>query len=286
MQHATKAYSFLVFALLAIATTGILMIQNYTSAASVWNRQEKIYQERLSTLSGSIQALRAERTEAERLYREKDTALSGSINTAKDEYGRIEICLQSRSIDCENADKQAMFSLIPATYAQSNSWTDSLAPASEVPKRTSESLCAIGTWSHDVRSLAVNYPWVAGWKNNNPSGITLGSKALEKSFDEAGILWYVWTARPAKEWSNYYGFPDLENGMRAKLLIIKRSYKNHSIASYLRVWGTDGINTHIDTKRAIASLSDDELLTLIRSQIRKESGALSDYIFDHVIRCN
>ena len=121
MQHATKAYAFLAFALLAIATTGIFMIQNYTSAASVWNRQEKIYQERLSTLSGSIQALRAERTEAERLYREKDTALSGSINTAKDEYGRIEICLQSRSIDCENADKQAMFSLIPATYAQSNS---------------------------------------------------------------------------------------------------------------------------------------------------------------------
>ena len=73
--------------------------------------------------------------------------------------------------------------------------------------------------------------------------------------------------------------------MKAKLLIIKRSYKNHSIASYLRVWGTDGINTHIDTKRAIASLSDDELLTLIRSQIRKESGALSDYIFEHVIRC-
>jgi hypothetical protein len=32
---------------------------------------------------------------------------------------------------------------------------------------------------------------VAGWKNNNPSGITLGSKALEKTFDDAGIKWFV-----------------------------------------------------------------------------------------------
>ena len=73
--------------------------------------------------------------------------------------------------------------------------------------------------------------------------------------------------------------------MRAKLLIIKRSYKNSSIESYLRVWGTDSINSGLDTSRTIASLSDDELLTLTRKQIQKESGSLSDYIFKNVVIC-
>lgn len=153
------------------------------------------------------------------------------------------------------------------------------------PVPPSKIICTIGTWSHDVRQLSKNYPWVAGWKNNNPSWITLGSKKLEKSFDEAWILWTVWTARPAKEWSHYYWFPDLENWMKAKLLIIKRSYKTSTIAQYLRVWGTDSINTSLDTNRLISSLSDEELILLTMKQIQKESGSLSDYIFKNVITC-
>lgn len=153
------------------------------------------------------------------------------------------------------------------------------------PVPPSKTICTIGTGSHDVRPLAKNYPWVAWWKNNNPSWITLGSKQLEKAFDEAWILWTVWTARPVKEWSNYYWFPDLENWMKAKLLIIKRSYKTSTIDQYLRVWGTDGINTNLDTSRTIASLSDDELLLLTRKQIQKESGSLSNYIFNNVVIC-
>jgi hypothetical protein len=74
--------------------------------------------------------------------------------------------------------------------------------------------------------------------------------------------------------------------MRAKLLIIKRSYKNSTIDQYLRVWGTDSINTSLNGKRTIASLSDDELIALTRKQIQKESGSLSNYIFNNVIICN
>lgn len=59
--------------------------------------------------------------------------------------------------------------------------------------------------------------------------------------------------------------------MKAKLLIVKRSYKNSSIASFLRVWGTDAINTHLGQERLIASLSDSELLSLMKLQIQKES---------------
>ena len=160
------------------------------------------------------------------------------------------------------------------------------ATGSKIPVPPSKINCSIGTGSHDVRSLAKNYPWVAWWKNNNPSWITLGSKELERAFDNAWILWTVWTARPAKEWSNYYWFPDLENWMRAKLLIIKRSYKNSTIDQYLRVWGTDSIESSLDGKRTIASLSDDELLLLTRKQIQKESGSLSNYIFTNVVICN
>lgn len=162
-------------------------------------------------------------------------------------------------------------------------WTANLTPVSEAPPSKIE--CTIGNGSHDARSFAKNYPGVAWWKNNNPSGITLGSKELEKSFDSNGVLWYVGTARPAKEWSNYYWFPDLENGMKAKILIIKRSYKNTSIASYLKVWGTDSIKTSLDTSRLISSLSDSELLELTKNQIKKESWTLSDYIFENVIKC-
>lgn len=165
-------------------------------------------------------------------------------------------------------------------------WKSLNATGGIAPESPSKINCSIGTGSHDVRSLAKNYPWVAWWKNNNPSWITLGSKELEKAFDNAWILWTVWTARPAKEWSNYYWFPDLENWMRAKLLIIKRSYKNSTIDQYLRVWGTDSIESILDGKRTIASLSDDELIALTRKQIQKESGSLSNYIFTNVVICN
>lgn len=166
-----------------------------------------------------------------------------------------------------------------------NNVVKTTASGSVIPEAPSQIKCSIGTGSHDVRPLAYKYPWVAWWKNNNPSWITLWSKALEKEFDNANILWFVWSARPANEKSFYYGFPDLENGMKAKILIIKRSYKNSTVKSYLKIWGTDSIESDIDRNRTIWDLSDTELLSIIRSQIKKESGSLSDYIFNNIIIC-
>ena len=146
--------------------------------------------------------------------------------------------------------------------------------------------CSIGTGSHDVRQYAKFYPGVAAWKNNNPSGITMGSVALQNEFDKAGIEWEKGTLRPANEWNRYYAFPDLENGMRAKLLIIKRSYKDSTISQFLARWGTDSIPTTLDKNRKIGSLSDSELLSFLRLQIQKESGkAFADYVYNNVIIC-
>ena len=164
-----------------------------------------------------------------------------------------------------------------------NSWT-STASTVAVPSWSYQ--CSIGTGSHDVRQYAKFHPWIASWKNNNPSGITMGSVALQNEFDKAGIEWEKGTLRPANEWNRYYAFPDLENGMRAKLLIIKRSYKDSTISQFLARWGTDSIPTTLDKNRKIGSLSDSELLSFLRLQIQKESGkAFADYVYNNVIIC-
>jgi len=162
------------------------------------------------------------------------------------------------------------------------SWT--VTPASSGVASWSQ--CKIGTGIHDVRHMAKDYPWVAAWKNNNPSWITMGSKELQNAFDKAWIEWDKWTLRPANEGNRYYSFPDLENGMKAKLLIIKRSYKEATISTYLAKWGTDNIPTTLDKNRKIWSLSDSELLSFLRLQIQKESGkAFADYVYKNVITC-
>lgn len=193
--------------------------------------------------------------------------------------------------DCKDIQKPELQMII--SYSGSiervskgnNNVEESTATGGDNPEPPSKNKCSIGTGSHDVRPLAYKYPWVAGWKNNNPSWITLWSKALEKEFDNANILWFVWSARPANEKSFYYGFPDLENGMKAKILIIKRSYKSSTVKSYLKIWGTDFVYWDIDSKKIIWDLSDDELLNIIKAQIKKESGSLSDYIFNNIIIC-
>ena len=146
--------------------------------------------------------------------------------------------------------------------------------------------CSIGQGSHDVRQYAKFHPWIASWKNNNPSGITMWSTALQNEFDKAGIEWEKGTLRPANEWNRYYAFPDLENGMRAKLLIIKRSYKEATISQFLAKWWTDSIPTGLDKNRKIWSLTDSELLSFLRLQIQKESWkAFADYVYENVITC-
>jgi len=165
-----------------------------------------------------------------------------------------------------------------------NTWTVSTAK-SVLPSWSYQ--CSIGTGSHDVRQYAKFHPWIAWWRNNNTSWITMGSTALQNEFDRQGIQWEKGTLRPANEWNRYYAFQDLENGMRAKLLIIKRSYKDSTISQFLARWWTDSIPTTLDKNRKIGSLSDSELLSFLRLQIQKESGkAFADYVYENVIICS
>jgi len=171
---------------------------------------------------------------------------------------------------------------IPAI--ESNSWTLTTGQKTVVPSWSYQ--CSIGTGSHDVRKYAKFHPWIAWWRNNNTSWITMWSVALQNEFDKAWIEWEKWTLRPANEWNRYYAFPDLENGMRAKLLIIKRSYKDSTISQFLSRWWTDSIPTTLDKNRKIGSLSDSELLSFLRLQIQKESWkAFADYVYNNVIIC-
>ena len=156
---------------------------------------------------------------------------------------------------------------IPAI--ETNSWTLDNRAKTVVPSWSYQ--CSIGVWSHDVRQYAKFHTWIAAWKNNNTSWITMGSTALQNEFDRQGIQWEKGTLRPANEWNRYYAFPDLENGMRAKLLIIKRSYKDSTISQFLARWWTDSIPTTLDKNRKIGSLSDSELLSFLRLQIQRKA---------------
>lgn len=288
----TKTKITLIISAIIIALIWIIYaFKTYSNPEAVWSRHKAEQEAKIAQNEREISLLRAERIELQR----RDDILSGSINELKEENAKIKNCLDYGVLQCEKVEKWLSF--VPKVSAGTNVWTSNggatmvnwtadSTPVSAEPWYN-KIQCAIGNGSHDVRHLAKNYPWVAGWKNNNPSGITLGSKVLEKAFDDAGIKWFVGTARPKNEGSHYYGFPDLENWMRAKLLIIRRSYKNHTISSYLRIWGTDEIHTEIPKSRTIGSLSDSELISLIKPQIRKESGKdFTDFIFNNVLICN
>lgn len=234
----------------------------------------------ISLMWSIVYATYSQETLEERVERENRETLLRCLDEASTKSTSEEI-LQAKNACSESILTKIIVPTSTWSNVSKDTTTGSVIP---VAKRLE---CKIGTGSHDVRHLSDKYPWVAGWKNNNVSGITLGSKALEKAFWDAGIKWYVWTPRPSNEWSNYYWFPDLENWLRAKLLIIKRSYQNATIASYLKIWWTDSISIPFDKKRLIASLSDDELLILTKRQIQKESWkAMSDYIFKNIITCN
>ncbi len=190
---------------------------------------------------------------------------------------------QKAQYDCYRTQRIPDIDIPAIDIPDLSTWTVSTAK-SVLPSWSYQ--CSIGTGSHDVRQYAKFHPWIAWWRNNNTSGITMGSVALQNEFDKAWIEWEKWTLRPANEGNRYYAFPDLENGMRAKLLIIKRSYKDSTISQFLSRWWTDSIPTTLDKNRKIGSLSDSELLSFLRLQIQKESGkAFADYVYNNVIIC-
>ena len=269
--------SILLFFAAILALGAIFSLFPSKHSSEKFQAEKTALEERITTNRKIREENRKTQEEAYKAWKVQDAELESQINADKEKLKALEVL---------TGEKSSFLEFVPKAQAYENIWTASSTPASAEPWYN-QIQCAIGNGSHDVRHLAKNYPWVAGWKNNNPSWITLGSKELEAEFDRAGIKWFVGTARPKNEGSHYYGFPDLENWMRAKLLIIKRSYKNHTIASYLRIWWTDEIPTEISKSRTIGSLSDSELISLIKPQIRKESGKdFTDFIFANVLICN
>lgn len=268
--------SIILFFLAILALGAIFSLFPNKHSSEKFNAEKTALEERITENRKIREENRKIQEETYKAWKAQDAELESQINADKEKLKALEVL---------TGEKSSFLEFVPKAQAYENIWTASSTPASAEPWYH-QIQCAIGTGSHDVRHLAKNYPGVAGWKNNNPSGITLGSKALEKTFDDAGIKWFVWTARPKNEGSHYYGFPDLENGMKAKLLIIRRSYKNSTISSYLTKWWTDDIVTEIRKSRTIGSLSDSELISLIKPQIRKESGKdFTDFIFEKVLIC-
>ena len=63
----------------------------------------------------------------------------------------------------------------------------------------------------------------ASIKNNNPAWITVwASQSLLNAWKEAWIKFSVWTARPSKEWWNYYKFATVRDWIRASGIALTR----------------------------------------------------------------
>ncbi|NVP17659.1 hypothetical protein HUU51_02985 [Candidatus Gracilibacteria bacterium] len=66
----------------------------------------------------------------------------------------------------------------------------------------------------DFRPLSYKYPREASIKNNNPAGLTW-NPSFAKTLDNYGINYYKGTSRPSIEGGNYFGFPNMEEGLNA-----------------------------------------------------------------------
>lgn len=82
-------------------------------------KQLKLYQDEISTLSGSIDSSRKLRIKIKREYEMQDSSLSGSINQDKIRIEKLQLCIQGKSMDCANADKKSLSLLTPnPAYAE------------------------------------------------------------------------------------------------------------------------------------------------------------------------
>jgi len=142
--------------------------------------------------------------------------------------------------------------------------------------------------SHDYRQYAYLHPWVAGWKNNNPSGLTWWvSNILKWHWDYAWIDYKKGTARPANEKWHYILFGSVEHGIRAKMISIRERWWEATVAHFLSGWGTDHIKLSFSTNKRIKELSEDEFMELFIQQLKKESpGYISRLVEDWILIIN
>lgn len=164
-------------------------------------------------------------------------------------------------------------------------WTSSGATRGSAPWYTSEhSLDLSG--NHDYRVYAQDNPWVAMYKNNNPSGITWHSSSdeLKAIWTKNGIKYELWTLRPPNEWWNYVLFSSIEEWLRAKVVTIRERWKKATVEQFLKGWGTWYLELSFDNSKKIWELSDLEFQELFIKQLKKESpGLISQLVKDKIL---
>ena len=139
------------------------------------------------------------------------------------------------------------------------------------------------TGSHDYRQYSARKG--AGWKNNNPSGITWWvSNTLKWLWNDAGIGYQKGTLRPANEKWNYILFDSVEDGLRAKMISVRERWGKATVSHYLAWWGTDSISLSFDKEKRISELSDGEFMELFVQQLKKETpGYISQLVEDKIL---
>lgn len=270
-QIPMNKYTYIIIALAIAIIAGVFY---YTSPTQQWARQEKSYQEEINKLiqqNSSIE--KGINTKLETI-----NSLSGQIQTDKgfikdndSSIEKLQLCIKSKSVDCIKASKTAMLQLIPWAYASE--------PQPWYKQRHS----IVITGSHDYRIYSDRNG--AGWKNNNPSGITWGvSNTLKDLWDTAWIKYSKWTPRPANEKWYYIFFNTVEDGLHAKMIAIRNRWSNATVTQYLAWWGTDNIVLSFDTSKKISDLTDGEFMELFVNQLKKETpGYISQLVSDGIL---
>ena len=140
------------------------------------------------------------------------------------------------------------------------------------PKWYTKKHTLILTGSHDYRQYSHLHPWVAGWKNNNPSGLTWWvSNTLKWLWNDAWIDYKRGTARPKNEKGYYILFGSVEHGIRAKMISIRERWWKATVSHFLAGWWTDSIKLSFPTDKLIMDLSEQEFMELFVQQLKKES---------------
>lgn len=197
------------------------------------------------------------------------------------------------SILIENENREKILTCLEDVYAQTGSTnmirkikffeslpllsiTDAKATTGSVipvpPKWYSKKHTLILTGSNDYRQYAYLHPWVAGWKNNNPSGLTWWvSNILKWHWNSAWIDYKQGTARPKNEKGHYILFGSVEHGIRAKMISIRERWWEATVSHFLSGWWTDHIKLSFSTDNRIKDLSENEFMELFIQQLKKES---------------
>ena len=108
-------------------------------------------------------------------------------------------------------------------------------------EKTMREVFAFGGGNQDLREYSHLHPREASLKNNNPSGLTYNNTFM-RTLTRNGIIAERWTARPAREWWHYFGFPNIGEGIKAHNLLwdIKiRKQSDNTLWALLGTWAVD-----------------------------------------------